>query len=261
MKLYQPEYLNKLGGRTNNEDAVYPVPPTENDTVFLVCDGVGGQAKGEVASKLICKHFPIYLNALSGNVDDEVVLEKGLRYVEEKLQDYAKKNPDSQDMASTLTILYRSEKENIALLGWVGDSRIYHIRNGEILFQTKDHSHVQNLLEMGEISEEEAKIHPKKNIITRAVNSRTHTRIATYRIDDIIENDFFLMCSDGILENLDNEIIKEWFKIETHPETIKNQIQVNAKGKTKDNYSMYLIKIKATNKRKQKDKKRFWQNL
>ncbi|QLG45064.1 PP2C family protein-serine/threonine phosphatase [Costertonia aggregata] len=258
MKLFQPEYLNELGERTNNEDAVYPVSPNKNDTVFLVCDGVGGQAKGAVASKLICEHFPVYLKKASNNVEDDKLLEKGLRYVEEQLRHYANNNPDSLQMASTLTIICFSKKGNSATLGWVGDSRIYHIRNGGILFQTKDHSHVQSLLEMGEISEEEAKTHPKKNVITRAVNGKTQTRIATCKIDDIVENDFFLLCSDGILENLDNEKINIWFRTNAEPITIRNQIQKSAKGKTKDNYSMYLIKIKESNKAGQKDKKRFW---
>lgn len=261
MKLFSPERLNEQGSRNNNEDAVFPFSPTKNDTVFLVCDGVGGQANGEVASKLICEHFPIYLKEVSTNAMNEIILEKGLRYVEEKLQDHITYDPDSKDMASTLTILYLLKKENSALLGWVGDSRIYHIRNGEILFQTKDHSYVQNLIEVGEISEDEAKIHPKKNVITRAVNGRTTTRITTNKVDDILENDFFLLCSDGILENLNNEKIKEWFKMHIEPETIKNQILENAKGKTKDNYSMYLVKIKEVNKRKPKDEKRFWENF
>ena len=259
MKLFQPEYLNELGERANNEDAIYPLFPDENDVVFLVCDGVGGQAKGEIASKLICEHFPVYLKGTKDNTEDEVILEKGLKYVEEKLQDYTEKNPNALHMGSTLTIMYLSKKENSAILGWVGDSRIYHIRDGEILFQTKDHSHVQSLLEMGEITEEEAKTHPKRNVITRAVNGRTHTRIATHKINDILENDFFLLCSDGILENLDNEKIKKWFKAGVQSETLKNQILENAKGRTKDNYSMYLIKIKKINKSEPKDEKRFWQ--
>lgn len=258
MKLFQPEYLNELGERMNNEDAVFPASPTKNDIVFLVCDGVGGQAKGEMASKLICEHFPIYLEAVNGDVGDEIILEKGLKYVEKKLQDYVLENPDSKDMASTLTIICFSKKENSAVLGWVGDSRIYHVRDGEVLFQTKDHSQVQHLLEMGEISEKEAEVHPKKNIITRAVNGRNHSRIATGKINDIVENDFFLLCSDGILENLNNEKIKKWFKVSADPETIKNQILENAKEKTKDNYSMYLIKIQETNIKRVKNKKWFW---
>jgi len=259
MKLFLPEYLNEIGGRANNEDAIFPSSPQKSDAVFLVCDGVGGQAKGEIASKLICEHFPNYLKNKIGSFKYKSTLEKGLRYVEEKLRKYIEKNPDAQDMASTLTILYVLEQENSAILGWVGDSRIYHIRDGKILYQTRDHSHVQDLVDMGEISIEEAKVHPKRNVITRAVSGKVYSRISSHRIQDVLENDFFLLCTDGILEHLDNERIAQWFKSDISAETIKNQILENAKGKTKDNYSMYLIKIKEVSNKKSVDKKRFWQ--
>ena len=248
MKLYQPEELNELGERENNEDSIYPLFPDENDTVFLVCDGVGGQAKGEIASKLICEHFPEYIGQKNYKIENASILEKGLKNVEEKLQDYTKTNTDALHMASTLTILCLSKEENKALLGWVGDSRIYHVRDGKILFKTKDHSEVQYLIDSGEISEEEAKTHPRRNVITRAVNGKSHTRIDCHTIEDIMENDFFLLCSDGILENLDNEKIEKWFKANVAPKTLKNKILENAVERTKDNYSMYLIKIKETHK-------------
>ena len=258
MILFQPEYLNELGDRDRNEDSIFPIFPQKNNTVFLVCDGVGGQAKGEIASKLICEHFPVFLDKKKNEIEDVCIFEKGLKYVEKKLQDYTKKNPDAHNMASTLTIMCLSKKENKAALGWVGDSRIYHVRDGKILFQTKDHSEVQNLLEMGEISESEAKIHHRRNVITRAVNGKTSTRIDYHKSDSILENDFFLLCSDGIMENLDNEKIENWFKADVQPETLKNQILENAKGKTKDNYSMLLIKIKENNKSLSTGKNWFW---
>lgn len=261
MKLFKPEYLNELGERENNEDAIFPISPDMSDTIFLVCDGVGGQAKGEIASKLICEYFPEYINQMNTEVEDVSILEKGLMYIEEKLQDYTKKNPDALDMASTLTIMCLSRKKNKALLGWVGDSRIYHIRDGKIFFQTKDHSQVQNLIDMGEISEDEAKIHPRRNVITRSVNGKANTRIDYQVVEGILENDFFLLCSDGILENLDNEKIEKWFKANEEPKVLKNRILKNSKGRTKDNYSMYLIKIKEINKSVIKNKKWFWQRF
>ncbi len=257
MKIFKPVFLNELGERDNNEDAIYPYFPEKDDSLFLVCDGVGGQAKGEVASKLICKYFPVFLNDKK-KITDINILEEGLRYVEKKLENYVEKHIDSVNMASTLTILCLSKSENSAILGWIGDSRIYHIRDGEILFQTKDHSEVQNLIEMGEISEEEAKIHPRRNVITRAVNGKIPARIDLKKIEGILVNDFFLLCSDGILENLDNEKIEEWFKTNIDVETIKNKISENAVGRTLDNYSMQLIKVKKLEKKLKQRKNWFW---
>lgn len=245
MKLYVPVHCHELGQRTNNEDAIYPKEASENTRLFMVCDGVGGQAKGEVASSLVCKGFSKYLNENPmEDIEDGTYLTLALQSVEQQMGDYLEKHPEAMGMASTLTLLMISDKEEKALIGWVGDSRVYHIRDGEVLFQTKDHSVVQSMVDMGEISEEEALTHPKRNIITRAVNGVNPTRIDQKVIADIKVNDFFLLCTDGILEHLDEERITLWFRDKVSVQGIKSEIMENAKDGTKDNYSMYIIKIK-----------------
>jgi serine/threonine protein phosphatase PrpC len=244
VQLFKPAILNEIGGRLNNQDAVYPESPDENALVFLVCDGVGGQKKGEVASTLICRYFPEYFTKAHKKQTCKNFLEEGLRYVESRLHEYINENPECSGMASTLTLLYFKKKTNSAVLGWVGDSRIYHIRDGSVIYQTKDHSEVQSLLDMGEITQEEAENHPRRNIITRAVTGRREVRIDVATLKDIQPNDFFLLCTDGILENLGIGQIKKWFNEEQNPDYIKDLIYENAKGKTKDNYSMCLLKVK-----------------
>jgi len=244
MKIYSPVWLSELGNRSNNEDAIFPDSATIEDELFLVCDGVGGQEKGEVASRLICQYFAKYFEKNEVNIYEQEFLESGLQFVESHLHDYTKLNRETSKMASTLTLLYLSREQNKALIGWVGDSRIYHIRNGKILFQTKDHSEVQSLVDMGEISEEEAENHPRKNIITRAVSGKDVTRIDQEIINNLRADDFFLLCTDGILENLNKAVIKKLFVKENKPEEIKSLILDNALNNTKDNFSMYLIKIK-----------------
>tara|TARA_R110002073_G_scaffold279026_1_gene443133 strand:- start:421614 stop:422411 length:798 start_codon:yes stop_codon:yes gene_type:complete len=241
MKIFKPEILHEIGGRTNNEDAVFPKDPTSSDNLFLVCDGVGGQEKGEVASQLICTYFPKYFLNKTININDKHFLEFGLQFVEQQMKKKVAQLGDNAKMASTLTLLYLAK--NNALIGWVGDSRVYHIRNGNILFQTKDHSEVQGLVDMGEITEAEAENHPRKNIITRAVSPKAPTRIDQTVITDIRPNDFFLLCTDGILENLNKEKIAEWFVEEKSANEVKSTILTNALNNTKDNFSMALIKI------------------
>ncbi|MCB0459944.1 MAG: serine/threonine-protein phosphatase [Flavobacteriaceae bacterium] len=245
MKIYPPVCLNERGNRSNNEDTVFPEQPLEKDSLFMVCDGVGGQDRGEVASQLVCTYFSEYFSKNQQEIDENHKLGSGLQYVENKLKDYVGSKPECSEMASTLVLVYLLRKENKALIGWVGDSRVYHIRNGKILFQTKDHSEVQSLLDMGEITEKEVENHPRKNVITRAINGRNPTRIDQKIIEDIKPDDFFLVCSDGILENLDKERIHEWFFKENQPEEIKSLVLHNALNKTKDNFSMYLIKVKS----------------
>ncbi|WP_340200835.1 PP2C family protein-serine/threonine phosphatase [Ascidiimonas sp. W6] len=244
IKLFKPAILHEVGGREHNEDAVYPSKPQENNKIFLVCDGVGGQKKGEVASSLICKYFPDYFKQKDAAHIGNDFLEEGLRYVEGLLHTYINEYPECSGMASTLTILLLLPDSNKVVFGWVGDSRIYHIRDGAVLYQTKDHSEVQSLIDMGEISQEEAASHPRKNVITRAVNGRREARLDQKIIETIEPNDFFLLCTDGILEHLGAKEIKDWFKESATPEAIKTLVYENAKGRTKDNFSMYLLKVK-----------------
>lgn len=244
LKLFLPSNCNNIGQRSNNEDAIYPKEATEKTRLFMVCDGVGGQAKGEVASSLVCQGFSKYLseNPME-DIENNMYLPFALQHVEQQMGDYLEKHPEAKGMASTLTLLMISDKDNKALIGWVGDSRVYHIRNGEILFQTKDHSVVQGMVDMGEITEEEAQTHPKRNIITRAINGANPTRIDQKVIGDIKANDFFFLCTDGILEHLSKKEIRAWFKENEPVIDIASNVLSKAKGVTKDNYSMYIIKI------------------
>jgi len=253
MEIYHPVSLNELGNRANNEDNIYPLSPSEENRIFLVCDGVGGQAKGEVASKLICEYFPEYLVERSLNLKDDSFLQEGLLFVEKKMKNHILKHPECSKMASTLTILCLDGDKPIVKIGWIGDSRVYHIRDGKVLFKTKDHSEIQSLLDMGEITEEEAIDHPKKNVITRAVSGNSSTRISQQLIENIQANDYFLLLSDGILETFKKEMIGELFKEDNDPREIKRIIYNNATGATQDNFSMYLIKIKSLAKKNKKE--------
>ena len=244
MEIFEPTYLNEIGGRSNNEDSIYPSKgqADTNDRLFVVCDGVGGSEKGEVASSLICSFMPRYFSFAEHNVSSKVFLEDGLKYVEFHMIDHIKSRPETRGMASTLTLLHLSET-NEALVGWVGDSRIYHIRDGHIKLKSKDHSEVQGLIDMGEITEEEALTHPRRNVITRAVNGEKPARIDQSIIKDIRENDYFLLCTDGILETLREEEFSTLFTRDRRVEDIRDSIFFKAKGNTKDNFSMYLIKV------------------
>ncbi|HSI70845.1 MAG TPA: protein phosphatase 2C domain-containing protein, partial [Gillisia sp.] len=189
-------------------------------------------------------YFAEYIHQNKLNADPKKFFGSALVYAEEKMEDHIKEHPECSKMATTLTLLFFPPDFSIAHLIWVGDSRIYHIRDRRVLFQTKDHSEVQSMVDMGEISQEEARTHPRKNIIARAISGSSHpTRIDYKQIEDIHSNDFFLLCTDGLLETLDKNKIEKWFKKEFSPEQIKKEILENAMGNTRDNYTMYLIKI------------------
>lgn len=243
MTIHHPQALNEIGDRHNNEDSIFPPlgKATTTNRLFLVCDGVGGQDKGELASQIICKTFPKFFFDQKQENNATALLQGSLQYAEENIRSYLRENEGSDGMASTLTVMYFVN--NQVVIGWVGDSRIYQIRNGKIIYQTKDHSLVQSLVDMGEISVDEVKDHPQKNVIERSVNGRDPARMDIVTLTDIEEGDFFLMCTDGMLETLDDSFINNWMHFNESVEEIKHKMFLNANGKTQDNFSMYLIKV------------------
>jgi len=244
LNIFEPYALNEIGGRSNNEDAIYPAKDKANnrDRLFIVCDGVGGANKGEIASSLLCSNFSdFFMNNPSKNIDKNYI-ESALRYTELKITEYITHNPECKNMASTLTMLYL--QNNCVYIAWVGDSRIYHIRNGKILYQTKDHSLVNLLIAQGELTPEEAINHPKKNQILRAVKgSDDPTKIDVKEIINIKKNDYFFLCTDGVLEIISDNILENITTGNYSNKEIINQIYNLCEGNTKDNYSCYLIQI------------------
>ncbi len=229
--------ISEDGKRPYNEDFLF----SDNDSnLFLVCDGVGGSNKGEIASRKACEYFSYYLSSTS---DFSVTgIEKTLVQCEKKFDEYMNQHPDTRGMATTLTLLKLFPEK--AVVGHVGDSRVYHIRNGEILFQTIDHSFVNELVASGFLTPEEAKTHPKRNQITRAiVGTENSTYIDVSEIHSIETNDYFLLCSDGILEGIDDEFINDNFTDNNSLENIKEQILKNCREKSSDNFTAIVIKI------------------
>ena len=242
IRIHQPAGYSEVGSRPHNEDAIYPAPGRAGaeDAFFMVCDGVGGANKGEVASALIVETFPVYIAGKGEQQAD--FYQTGLQRVEERLSAYMHEHPDCQGMASTLTFLHIRERD--VVLGWAGDSRIYHIRDGRILFRTRDHSLVNKLVQMGEISEEEARSHPQRNVIMRAVKGGAEpTRLDVQVITDVQAGDFFLLCTDGVLETFRDEQAGQLFGAKQTPRQIADRMLEQAEGTTNDNYSAYLIKV------------------
>jgi protein phosphatase len=244
IKLQKPYALNEQGGRGNNEDSVYPAigKSQENNRLFLVCDGVGGADKGEVASGILCAAIPEYFEDNAVSIVDDDYLRNAVIFAEERMDAEIAQNPQCKGMASTLTLLYFNPTD--AIIAWAGDSRIYQIRNGQIVFKTKDHSLVNYLVSIGEITEDEAIHHPRKNQILKAIQgSDTPVRIETAIIEDVLPGDYFFMCTDGVLENIDDEKLTLLFSDLKSEEHVIAQVLDLCKDKTKDNFSLYLIPV------------------
>lgn len=238
-----PVALNEQGKRNNNEDSIYPLPSlaTANDSLFLVCDGVGGADKGEVASQLACDSFVLYFKENVEGMSNEGNIKDALEFVQERFDVYLNSNPESSGMGTTMTLLHLHEKG--ATIVWCGDSRVYQFRNGAIINKTDDHSLVNELLKAGAMTPEEAEQSDQKNVITRAIqgNSVKKTKADVFLTADIKEGDSFFMCTDGVLESVSDDKLQDIIRRDI-PEDQKMKFidELCAKG-SHDNYSAYLI--------------------
>ena len=240
--LKQPVGISECGKRANNEDSIYPSESKvlPSDHLFLVCDGVGGAAKGNIASQLVCENFAKIFQDTP--VSEVHFIQTALSEVEDIFEEYTKANPESGGMATTLTLAHFHA--NGVTVAHIGDSRIYHIRKGQIIYRSQDHSFVQDLVRSGIISQEEAAVHPKRNVITRAIQgSHQPARPDVYVLQDIKAGDYFFLCSDGILESISDEMLCQIVKAKTDNSAKLQKIITLCSKKSSDNYSAYLVQI------------------
>lgn len=248
IKIYQPLAIHELGKRANQEDSIYPIEgkATENDCLFLLCDGMGGHEHGEVASQSICKSLSSFLlqHAVVSEGLEDKLLSDALAYAYEELDKLAIAG-DSRQMGTTLTLLYFHS--NGCTAAHIGDSRIYHLRPSShtILYKSRDHSLVYDLYQAGELTYEEMKTFPQKNVITRAMiaGDRNHPKPDVIHISDIQPGDYFYICSDGMLEQMGDEELLDVFSANVRDEE-KRQMLISETSDNKDNHSAYIVHIK-----------------
>ena len=246
INIHRPFSICEMGKRANNEDSIYPKSEeaSTNDRLFLVCDGVGGANKGEVASSLACESIQTYFNTfvdLDKTVDAEFI-ERAIRYTEARFDEYINENSSAKGMATTICLVYVSH--NGIFLTHAGDSRIYQIRDGKIIFRTEDHSLVNSWVKSGRIDAKDAHNHPQKNVIYRAIQSSEHpVEIDVIQLTDILPGDSFLMCTDGINEAIQEEELCGILSENKNAEYKLSKIKETCSSKARDNYSAYLIPI------------------
>jgi serine/threonine protein phosphatase PrpC len=244
ISISEPKYFWEIGGRANNEDFLYPKSNAQVDNLFLVCDGVGGAAKGEVASQMTCENIVKFFLKKPTKVSTENYINEAIRFAEERLNDYFVVNPDSKGLATTLTLLHLHEAG--ATIAHVGDSRVYQVRDGKIVFKTKDHNLINELLEQGVITEAEAQTHPKRNVITRALQAdpENFTYPSVFHtLDDVKAGDYFFLCSDGVIEHLTDAMLQNILSSKDSDAQKLTKIKEKSVPHAKDNCTAYLIHV------------------
>lgn len=245
-------HTTEKGGRPNNEDAVYPAGKDSEavNGLFMVCDGVGGASKGQIASALTISTIAGHMqNSKAFTGEPEQHIQAAIQAAELQIRNYEQLHPGSAGMATTLAMLYLQDS-NRAVIAHVGDSRVYYIRNGTILFSTRDHSLVAELVEHGFLTPEQADNHPRRNIITRSVNGTGEPVSADFmEINDLQPGDCFLLCSDGILEGIDEGFLSsnlnnKMIGSEKNVQDVMDRIGQICSQRSSDNYSAILVWIK-----------------
>ena len=198
--------------RTDNQDAYFAGKITDGSVFAVVCDGMGGANAGNVASELAVRHSSEYVIRSYRDgmdmTDTEKTLKNAIVSANISLYDKAVNNAELAGMGTTAVAAF--VKDGTAVIAHVGDSRIYLV-NGEIKQLTRDHSVVQSLIESGKITPEDAKVHPRKNVITRALGAEENVAVDSDCLN-LSNGDTLLLCSDGLTNFLDDKDILKVFQ-------------------------------------------------
>ncbi len=192
--------------RDHNEDSVTIVKNNNNEYLLLVADGMGGHRAGEIASSIAITHLGKRFKELSSiGTKEEAInwLKDTVSEANILICKYAEQNPTSLGMGTTLVLCLKTDE--YLLFGNIGDSSGFVFKNKKLHKITVDHTLVNLLVNSGELSEEEAKDHPKKNVLMRALGATTKVEMDIFDVE--VDIDGVLLCSDGLTNMLDDDQI------------------------------------------------------
>ena len=236
-------YLTDPGKvRTHNEDSVIITENKMGEVLLAVADGMGGHRAGEVASSIAISHIGDRFSSISsvGTKEDAVsFIKEMVSEANVLIYKYTKEHPESAGMGTTLVLAILTK--TFLLFGNIGDSSGYVLRHDKIHKITTDHTLVSLLVKSGELTEEEAKEHPRKNVLMKALGATTTVEMDVIDVES--EIDGILLCSDGLTNLLDDEQIAKVLtdNMEINDKLKKLVIKCNNRGGL-DNISIAFLK-------------------
>jgi PPM family protein phosphatase len=228
--------------RSGNEDN-FAVSDWGNRGLFIVADGMGGHAAGEVASEMAVQTIERELQDLKEPHGDEAEekLADALRKANRTIHDRTITEVDKQGMGTTASVLLVWESKY--LIGQVGDSRVYLLRDGELQQLTKDHSYVQEQVDAGFLTPEQARYHPYSNVITRCVGASPEVEPDIYHGEAKV-GDLFLVASDGLTGMVDDRRLQILLMSRAAPERKVHALIAEANGRGGlDNITAIVVQI------------------
>ena len=229
--------------RRENEDSFYIPSEGDNLKLFLMADGVGGQNHGKLASMMTIDDIvKFFIKNENEYPDKKELMAEAIKFANENVRSFAAKKREFEGMGTTLVSALIEDNE--VVLASAGDSRCYMIRNGIISQLTVDNSYVQYLLEKGAISANEAKNHPQRNLITKAIGLEDSIDAEIEQVE-ICSGDILLLCTDGLTTMLSDEeilhiILKKNGNMQELAEALVDQAKEN--GGT-DNITAILVEV------------------
>jgi protein phosphatase len=215
--------------RSGNEDN-YAVNANGDHGLFIVADGMGGHAAGEVASEMAVQTIERELGSVR-NLEDRSVVDRisdALKTANRNIHDRTITEVDKQGMGTTASVLLVSGLRY--MIGQVGDSRVYLLRDGALQQLTKDHSYVQEQVDAGFLTPEQARYHPYSNVITRCVGASPDVQPDIYAGDAKL-GDLFLVASDGLTGMVDDRRLQMLLMSRAEPERKVRDLIAEANGR------------------------------
>lgn len=221
--------------REINEDSILSMPELN---LWSVADGMGGYEAGNVASNMVVKSLEATtdkgpLNELVNSVEDSLI------DVNHRILEYADIMLDGRTLGSTVVLLLIKGRVGICL--WAGDSRLYRFRNKQLDQLSRDHSQVQEQIQQGLLTVEEAENHPESNVITRAIGANEEIYI-DINVFSTQLGDIFLLCSDGLYNQVSDDEMAQTLSSYPIDEAVDLLIQKALDNGADDNVSVILVK-------------------
>lgn len=228
--------------RSHNEDNVTIINNDNKEFILAIADGMGGHKAGEVASFIAIEHIKdsFYKLDTIGKKEEAIEwLREIVKDINDKIFEYAEKHPESKGLGTTLVIAIKTN--DYILYGNIGDSSGYVIKNNTIHKVTKDHTYVSMLMNNGKLTEEGAKNHPGKNLLTRALGANNPIEIDIFDIDTSVKGLF--LCSDGLTNMITEEQIEKILNSNLSIEEVVIKLikKANSRGGN-DNISIAYLK-------------------
>ena len=238
--------ISALGMRESNQDAIGDARKGDM-ACFVVADGAGGHAAGEVASRIAVES--VIGKFVAEPVFGAAALQSCVDHANAGVARDKQQFPERQDMSTTLAVLLLDEQAARAVWAHLGDTRIYLFRDGRLLCVSKDHSLTQQLIEAGYASTGQLRTHPQRNILYAALGAGGDTPPVVSDEVDVRPGDAFLVCTDGLWEWVLEDDMERTLRAAHGPEEwlaalcATAQTHATASRKVRDNFSAYAVML------------------